>query len=79
MRSSSAEWPSGSGAKLAASDQAGAEGQAGEVSAAAASGLVPDAVQVRADRVHADMQIGGDLRVGASLRDQGDQLPFPWA
>jgi len=39
-------------------DQAGAEGQAGEVGAAAAAGLVPDPVQVRADRADADVQLG---------------------
>jgi hypothetical protein len=62
--------------RKAESDQAGGEGQAGEVGAAPASGLVPDPVQVRADRAHADVQLGGDLRVGSPLRDQRDQLPF---
>src|SRR5579863_186460 len=33
-------------------DQAGTERQAGQVGAAAAAGLVPDPVQVRADRAH---------------------------
>jgi hypothetical protein len=28
---------------------------------------------------HADVQLGGDLRIGAALGDQGDQLPFPGA
>src|ERR1700722_3319682 len=36
-----------------ASNQAGAEGQASEVGAAPASGLIADAVQVRSDRAHA--------------------------
>ena len=60
-------------------DQSGAEGQAGQVGAAAAAGLVPDPVQVGADGADADVQLGGDLRVGAALGDQGDQLPFPGA
>ena len=60
-------------------DQAQGQGQAGQVSAAAAAGLVPDPVQVRADRADADVQLGGDLGVGAALGDQGDQLPFPGA
>src|SRR6516165_6782033 len=55
-------------------DQAGAEGQAGEVGAPAAAGLVPNPVQVRADRAHGDVQLGRDLSVGAALRDQDDQL-----
>ena len=59
-------------------DQARGRGQAGQVGAAAA-GLVPDPVQVRADRVDADEQLGGDLRVGAAPRDQDDQLPLPGA
>ncbi len=63
----------------AALDQAGAEGQAGEVGAAPAPGLVADAVQVRADRAHADVQLAGDLRIGVPPGDQGDQLPFPGA
>jgi hypothetical protein len=29
--------------------------------------------------VHADVQLGGDLGVGAALGDQGDKLPFPGA
>src|SRR5580698_10727999 len=40
----------GKGGITHTSDQAGAEGQPGEVGAAPASGLVPDPVQVRADR-----------------------------
>ena len=58
-------------------DEADAEGQAGQVGAAAAAGLVPDPVQVRADGADADVQLRGDLGVGAALGDQGDQLPFP--
>src|SRR5262245_9348435 len=58
-------------------DQARAEGQAGQVGAAAAAGLVPDPVQVRADGADADVQLRGDLGVGAALGDQGDQLAFP--
>ena len=60
-------------------DQACAKGQAGQVGAAAAAGLVPDPVQVGADGADADVQLGGDLGVGAALGDQGDQLPFPGA
>jgi len=51
-------------------DEFGAQGQAGQVGAAAAAGLVPDPVQVRADGADADVQLGGDLRVGAALGDQ---------
>src|SRR5580658_3794603 len=61
------------------SDQAGAERQPGEVGAAPASGLVPDPVQVRADRAHADVHLRRDLRIGAPPRDQRDKLPFPRA
>ena len=60
-------------------DQASGQGQSGQVGAAAAAGLVPDPVQVRADRADADEQLRGDLRVGAALGDQGDQLPLPGA
>ena len=42
-------------------DQAFDQGQAGQVGTAAAAGLVPDPVQVRADRAGADAQLGGDL------------------
>ena len=58
-------------------DQVGAEGQAGQVGATAAANLIPDAVQVGADRGHANVQLGGDLGVGSALGDQGDQLLFP--
>ena len=58
-------------------DQLGAEGQAGQIGAAAAAGLVPDPVQVPADGPDADVQLPGDLSVGPSLGDQGDQFPFP--
>ena len=34
---------------------------------------------MRADRAHADVQLGRDLRVGVPPGDQGDQLPFPGA
>jgi hypothetical protein len=54
-------------------DQACLEGQTSQVGAAAAAGLVPDPVQVRADRADADIQLGGDLSVGAALSDQGNQ------
>ena len=57
--------------------QACGQGQAGQVGATAAAGLVPDAVQVRGDRADANIQLGGDLGVGAALRDQSDQFPFP--
>ena len=55
------------------------EGQAGQVGAAATAGLVPDPVQVRADRADADVQFGGDLRVGPAPGDQDDQLSLPGA
>ena len=32
-----------------------------------------------ADGADADVQLGGDLGVGAALGDQGDQFPFPGA
>jgi len=64
-------------ARLPRLDEAFAEGQAGQVGAAAAAGLVPDAVQVRGDRAGADVQLGGDLGVGAALGDQGDEFPVP--
>jgi hypothetical protein len=46
--------------------------QAGEVGAAAAAGLVADAAEVGADGADADVQLGGDLGVGAALGDQDD-------
>jgi hypothetical protein len=46
--------------------QARSQGQTGQVGAAAAAGLVPDPVQVRADRADADVQLVGDLGVGAA-------------
>src|ERR1700693_2401505 len=58
-------------------DQAGAEGQAGEIGAGAAAGLVPDPVQVRADRTHGDVQLTRDLRVGVAPGDQRDEFTFP--
>ena len=58
---------------------AGREGQPGEIGAAAAAGLIPDPVQVRGDRAHGDVELGRDLRIGAALGDQGDQLAFPGA
>ena len=60
-------------------DKSGLQGQPGQVGAAAAAGLVPDPVQVRADRADADVQVSGDLGVGAAPGDRGDQLPFPGA
>ena len=59
--------------------QAGGEGQPGEVGAPAATGFVPDPVQVRADRAHGDEQLGRDLRVGVPARDQRDEFTFPRA
>ena len=59
-------------------DQARAEGQAGQVGAAAAAGLVPDPVQVRADRADADVQLGGVPRPGQPRRADalgGGQVP----
>ena len=50
-------------------DQAVAEGQAGQVGAAAAAGLVPDPVQVGADGADGDVQLRGDLGVGVALGD----------
>ena len=60
-------------------DQARGRGQPGQVGAAAGAGLVPDPVQVRADGADADVQPGGDLRVGMALGDEGDRLPLPGA
>jgi hypothetical protein len=60
-------------------DQSGTEGQAGQVGAVAVAGLIPDPVQVRTDGADADVQLGGDLRVGAARGEQGDQFPFPGA
>jgi hypothetical protein len=60
-------------------DQACAQGEAGEVGAAPAPGLVPDPVEMGTDGTHADVKLGGDLGVGMALGDQGDQLPFPGA
>ena len=34
---------------------------------------------MRADRAHADVQLSRDLRVGAPLRDQGDEFAFSGA
>ena len=65
------------GVRLPPLDKALAEGQPGQVGAAVAAGLVPDPVLVRADRADADVQLGGGLRVGVALGDQGYQLPFP--
>jgi hypothetical protein len=53
-------------------EESGLQGQAGQVGAAPAAGLVPDPVQMGADGAHADVQIGGDLGVGAALGDLGD-------
>jgi hypothetical protein len=61
------------------SDESGRQGQAGQVGAAAAAGLVPDPVQVRADRTDADKQFGRDLGVGPAPGEQGDQLLLPGA
>jgi hypothetical protein len=47
-------------------DQARGQGQPGEVGAAAAPGLVPDPVQVRADGADADAKLRGDLGVGGT-------------
>ena len=58
-------------------DQACGQGQPGQVGSAAAPGLVPDPVQVRANGTDADGKLLRDLSVGAPLGDQGDQLPFP--
>jgi hypothetical protein len=58
-------------------DQACLYGQAGQVGAAPAAGLVPDPVQVGADGADADVQPLGDLGVGGAAGDQDDQFPFP--
>src|SRR5258707_18591 len=50
--------------RAAGLDQAFAEGQAGQVGAAAAAGLVPDPVQVGPDGADGDVQLPGDVRVG---------------
>ena len=55
------------------------QGQPGQVGAPPASGFVANAVQVGADGAHADVQLGGDLGVRASLGDQDDQFPFAGA
>jgi hypothetical protein len=54
--------------------QAGLQCQPGEVRATAAAGLVPDSVQVRADRAHADVQVTSDLGVGTAPGHQGHQF-----
>jgi hypothetical protein len=53
-------------------DEACLQGQPGEVGAAPAPGFVADAVQVGADGADADVQLPGDLGVGAALCHQGD-------
>ena len=60
-------------------DEARLQGQPGQVGAPPAAGLVADAVEVGADGAHADIELAGDLGVGAALGDQGDQFPFPGA
>jgi hypothetical protein len=67
------------GAILKVSGQACPQCQPGQVSPAPATGLVPDPVQMRADRANADVQLRGDLRVGAAPGDQADQLLFSGA
>jgi hypothetical protein len=54
--------------------QAGLQCQPGEVRATAAAGLVPDSVQVRADRADADVQVTSDLGVGTAPGHQGHQF-----
>jgi len=49
--------------------EAGLQGEPGKVGAAPAAGLVADAVKVGADGAHADVQLPGDLGVGAPLGD----------
>jgi hypothetical protein len=58
-------------------DEAGLQGEAGQVGAASAPALVADPVQVGADRADADEELAGDLIVGAALGDQGDPVPVP--
>lgn len=53
-------------------DEAGLQGEPGQVCPPPACGLVPDPVQVGADGADADVQLFGDLGVGAALGDQGD-------
>jgi hypothetical protein len=61
------------------SDEAFAQRKPGEVGASAASGFIPDPVQVRTHGVDANVQPIGDLRVGTALGDQGDQFPLAGA
>ena len=50
-------------------NEALSQGQAGQVGTAAAASFVPDPVQVGADRADANVQLRGDLCVGAALGD----------
>jgi len=55
-------------------DQAGLQGEPGQVGTAAAAGFVPDPVQVRVDGADTDVKLLGDLRVAGALGDQRDKL-----
>src|ERR1700730_12603628 len=57
-------------------DEAGPQGEPGEVGAPPALGLVADAVEVGADGAQADVELLGYLGVGTALGDQGDQFLF---
>jgi len=55
-----------------ASGQTRGQRQAGEVRPPTTAGLIPDPVQVGADRADTDMQVTGYLRVGAAAGDERD-------
>src|SRR5262249_28790982 len=55
-------------------DESGLQREPGQVGTPPAACLVPDPVQVRADRADADVELLGDLDIGPALGDQRDQL-----
>ena len=57
----------------------GLKGQASQVGTTSASAFVADAVQVRTDGAHADIQLDCDLGVSAALGHQAEQLLFACA
>src|ERR1700722_6048644 len=63
--------PAGAGRPAARDrlDEACLQRETGEIGSPSASGLVPDAVEVRADGADADVQLAGDLGVGSALGD----------
>src|SRR5260370_20666349 len=54
--------------------KSGLQREPGQVGTPPAACLVPDPVQVRADGPDADVELLGDLGIGAALGDEGDQL-----